>query len=126
MPTLVTDPTERDGEFLRSWYSDDYFDLIVWKDEQEEIASFQLCYNRGMDEYALTWKRPGSYYHQRVDDGENRPGKHKATPVLVPDGKLRVQPLAERFQQESAEFDPELARFVHAKLLSFPSERVRT
>jgi len=126
MLTLVTDPTERDGEFLRSWYSDDYFDLIVWKDEQEEIASFQLCYNRGMDEYALTWKRPASYYHQRVDDGENRPGKHKATPVLVPDGKLRVQPLAERFQQESAELDPELARFVHAKLLSFPSERVRT
>jgi hypothetical protein len=117
MLTPVADATERDGDYFRSWFADDYFDLIVWSDEHREIASFQLCYNKGVDEYALTWIRPSSYHHQRVDDGENRPGRYKSTPVLIPDGSFPAEAIAERFKQESSRLDPALAEFIHEKIL---------
>lgn len=112
-------PGEPDGELTKRWFSDSFFDLYVWIDKGGEVASFQLCYDKPRDEHALTWKRPGTYYHQRVDDGENRPGKSKSTPVLLPDGAIDNHFIAERFTQESKDIDPEIATFVQTKVLEF-------
>jgi hypothetical protein len=112
-------PGRQEGNLLRKWFTDEFFDLIVWFDDQALIASFQLCYDKGHDEHALTWRRPSSYYHQRVDDGENRPGKHKSTPILVSDGTFDFRSLADRFKTESKNIDPAISRFVYEKLLAF-------
>jgi hypothetical protein len=112
-------PGEPDGELIKRWFTDEFFDLYVWFDKQGEISSFQLCYDKPRDEHAFTWKRPSTYYHQRVDDGENRPGKNKSTPVLLPDGAINTRFIAEQFFLESKSIDRAIAEFVHTKVLAF-------
>jgi hypothetical protein len=124
MLTEYNYPGEQEGDFTRRWFSDSYFDLFVWLDKQGTIDKFQLCYNKSLDEHALTWKHPSSYYHQKVDDGENRPGKSKSTPILVPDGMFEVSFITERFLHESLEINSEIKNFIHQKLLEFKSHAV--
>jgi hypothetical protein len=70
------------GESRRRWFDDDYFDLIVWFGEEDEIVGFQLCYDRRGEQKAFTWQQEFGYMHHRVDQGEDKPGKLKATPIL--------------------------------------------
>ena len=80
----------------RRWFSDDYFDLIVWLDHNGEITGFQLCYDIAGDEHALTWHEKTGFSHQRVDDGElQRP--YKATPILVADGSFDYAAISQSF-----------------------------
>jgi hypothetical protein len=112
-------PGMSEGKLLKRWFGDAYFDLFVWFDEAKTIVSFQLCYGKPLDEHALTWISPSIFYHQRVDDGEHRPGKNKSTPVLVPDGTVDVQSVARRFEEASREIDPGVAEFIHCTILDF-------
>ena len=112
-------PGIREGNLTKRWFGDPYFDLFVWIDASETIVSFQLCYGKPADEHAFTWMHPSIFYHQRVDDGENRPGKNKSTPVLLPDGMFDVNSIARRFLQDSKEIDPSIAGFIHQKILEF-------
>jgi hypothetical protein len=107
------------GEGLRRWFGDDYFDLIVWYAEGK-IIGFQLCYDKGQRERALTWHRPRRYLHTRVDDGDRTEG-YKMTPILVRDGVFEHEQVAERFRAASASIDPEIARLVHDALLAYPA-----
>lgn len=107
----ITDPRQVPGEGLRRWFSDDYFDLIVWLDDHEEISGFQLCYDKFTDERALTWRRKEGYRHEKVDDGE-LPGHIKMTPVLIADGEFPRQDVAARFRAASGEIDARVAGFV--------------
>ena len=65
------------GEPKRRWFSDDNFELIVWMNEDGKIIGFQLDYDKDKNMRALTWKDPSSYFHHRVDDGEDHPLKPK-------------------------------------------------
>ena len=109
----------KENNLTRRWFGDSYLDLYVWLDEHGTIHKFQLCYDRSHDERALTWTSPSTYSHERVDDGENRPGKNKSTPVLVPDGVFSFNDIAERFLKESSGMDSRIAAFVHQKILAF-------
>jgi hypothetical protein len=73
---------------------------------------FQLCYRKPGDQRVVTWKWTDTYFYQRIDDGENRPGKPNATPILVPDGRFDNEAIAEKFQKERANIDPEISKFV--------------
>ena len=53
------------------------------------------------------------------DDGENRPGRFKQTPILVADGVFDHASIAERFKQASLQIDRPLAEFVHARLQAY-------
>ena len=112
-------PGIREGALTKRWFTDSFFDLFVWSDDSGAIVSFQLCYEKPRDEHALTWKQPSSYHHQRVDDGECKPGKSKSTPVLIPDGAVNADALADRFNYASQRMDPAVARFVHQKILDY-------
>lgn len=112
-------PGIREGKLTKRWLGDSFFDLFVWSDEMGAIVSFQLCYGKPRDEHALTWMFPSIYYHQRVDDGENDPGKSKSTPVLLPDGMFDDRSIARRFLEESKEIDATLSEFIHKKILDF-------
>jgi len=83
----------------RRWFSSDYFDLIVWHSEEGEPIGFQLCYDKGRGERALTWKASVGYSHNRIDDGENHTGRYKATPILIADGAFDRNFIAKRFQK---------------------------
>lgn len=107
------------GEPQRRWFSSPTLDLIVWLEENDEIVGFQLCYDKTRHERAITWRRDTGFAHEAVDDGEGRPGKYKATPILLPDGAFQARTIAGEFQAQSAEVAPRIAGFVHAKLMEY-------
>ena len=115
----LKNPRQHKNELSRRWFSCENMDLIVWFDEHQEIAGFQLAYNKHHSEHALTWEKQNSFRHHKVDDGEGRPGKHKGTPILVPDGKFDSRIIAEKFKENSRSIDQDISDFVYKKLLSF-------
>jgi hypothetical protein len=103
---------------LRRWFSDEYFDLIVWVGRDEALSGFQLCYDKCKNERALTWTEEKGFIHERVDDGERNPSKN-LTPILVPDGTCPTRELIERFLVNSEQIDPVLSSFVVDKLREY-------
>ncbi len=108
-----------DGEGFRRWFTDDYFDLIVWYDEQQALLGFQLCYDKEGRERAVTWTRERGFQHSRIDAGEVT-GRAKMTPIVVADGAFNRDPIAERFHAESSEIDRAVAAFVYDTLRKYP------
>lgn len=104
------------GESPRRWFSDDDWDLVIWQDGDGTIVGFQICYDRLRSEHALTWDRDSGFSHQRVDDGEDRPARHKQSPILVADGHVDFKALSARFNKKNHMMDPELADFIAVKL----------
>jgi len=104
------------GEPERKWFRSDRLDLVVWYYYDGEIYGFQLTYRDRTGELALTWFKHSGTSHKRVDDGEGRPDRHKMTPILVPDGKLKREWLAAVFREESAELPRDVAARVLAEI----------
>jgi hypothetical protein len=118
----IPHPKQNPGEPHRRWFydSDHGWDLIVWEQAQH-IVGFQLCYkNDEGHECALTWKADQGFSHDQVDNGENRPGKPKSTPVLMPDGLFDDRLIPALFKAYSHNIEPELARFIYDKLCHYP------
>ncbi|GBC63072.1 hypothetical protein DENIS_4061 [Desulfonema ishimotonii] len=113
-----------EGEPRRRWFSNEYFDLIIWLDEAGDISGFQLCYNKTGDQHALTWHRASGYMHSRVDDGEDRPGKYKSSPILVNlchnDGRFLSEAVASHFQKTSWNLEKRIADLVYEKIVTSP------
>lgn len=108
------------AEPRRRWFADDYFDLIVWLDPNDEILGFQLCYDKCGIERALTWHRKTGFSHNQVDTGElERP--YKATPILVSDGWFDQAAIAGRFKEDSGAMDAQVAEFVLEHLRRYHS-----
>jgi hypothetical protein len=112
------------GEGHRRWFSDEYFDLIVWSDRRgggrSNVTGFQLCYDRNGYERALTWMRDQGFSHERVDTGETRAGTMKSTPILVADGVFDSAGVSSRFRQASKGIDRDIADLVIEKLAEYP------
>jgi hypothetical protein len=111
------------GEGFRRWFTDEYFDLIVWYGEDRRLVGFQLCYDKQDRERALTWTREHGFQHNRIDSGEV-PGHSKMTPIIIADGAFSRDPVAERFRRASAHIDPEIASFVFDTVKGFPAAGV--
>jgi len=114
------------GEGFRRWFTDQYFDLIVWyegADAQSPVAGYQLCYDKTSRERALTWRKGLGFTHEKVDDGEGvRALGAKMTPILVPDGLFDAAGITRRLLEHSAEMDPEVAGFVLKTLEGYGRE----
>jgi hypothetical protein len=108
------------GEPTRRWYMDEYFDLVIWQMEGGEIVGFQLCYDKQRGEHALTWQSGSGFSHHEVDSGENRPGKYKATPILVEDGTFNMEEIALKFLGHSDALESQARDFIYNKLLQYP------
>ncbi|TAL36783.1 MAG: hypothetical protein EPN93_08170 [Spirochaetes bacterium] len=106
------------GEGLRRWFSDEYFDLIVWHDDRDEISGFQLCYDKQGYERVMTWRRGRGYTHDRIDDGEV-PGEPKKTPILALDGAFEPAGTARTFLDASRDIDRGIAGFVYETIRSY-------
>ena len=110
-----------EGESRRRWFYDDYFDLIVWFNEQEDIVGFELCYDILRAQRALTWHSDTGFSHHRVDNGESRPGKLKASPVLLSNGLFEHEKIAIKFKNASENIEETISTFVYKKLLEYPT-----
>jgi hypothetical protein len=108
------------GEPRRRWFACQDLELVVWGDESVNPVGFQLCYKDGNSEYALTWNPQGGLTHKIIDDGEQRPGKYKATPILARNAPFSPKLISERFAQVSGGLPLELAEFVREKLREGP------
>ena len=112
------------GEPRKSWYTDDFFDLFVWFDEQDRIVSFQLSYGKPADEKMISWNKRSGITHARVEDGEQQSGRQKAAPILVRDGPV-ANTLSDNFRSASSAIDPQVASFIIEKLDQFFIETTR-
>ena len=112
------------GEGFRRWFSDDYFDLIVWYEgtrcSHRDISGFQLCYDRSGYERALTWQRGRGFSHEKVDTGEGGRLGLKSTPILVADGVFDACAIAERFREASRGMDPQIVKLVLDRVAAYP------
>jgi hypothetical protein len=120
MLSEIRNPRQVPGEGFRRWFTDEYFDLIVWYDAARRLIGFQLCYDKDDHERALTWTAVSGFQHNRIDDGEI-PGHSKMTPIIVADGSFNARPVAERFREASAAIEPGIAAFVSETLETYPS-----
>ena len=109
-----------EGEPRRRWFQDEQLDLVVWEDPGQGVFGFQLAYDKQRDEHALTWMAGFGFSHERVDDGEGRPGRYKGTPILVSDGTFNMEDLAPNFLNLSEGLDKGLRDFIYKKLLDYP------
>ena len=108
------DVRQIENEGFRRWFTDDFFDLIVWY-EEDKIIGFQLCYDKSKHERALTWRSGYGFSHNRIDDGE-LPGHSKMTPILVEDGDFSKETIAAKFRSESRDIDRGIADFIYEKI----------
>lgn len=122
-------PAQVEGEPKRRWFSDSDLDLIVCLEPgashsaaayqpADRIIGFQLCYDKGGTERAVTWHEATGYTHSRVDMGETGL-KSKRTPVLVSESDFDLLKVAELFRQRSAEIERGIFQFVYEKLVQF-------
>jgi hypothetical protein len=101
----------------RRWFDDDMLslELIVWYDAADAVEGFQLCYNLGGGEHALTWRPTVGFAHNGVDTGSAGPFANR-TPVLIPDGAVPWDELTRRFAGSSGSLEPQLRELVDARL----------
>ncbi|MBI5889392.1 MAG: hypothetical protein HZB47_01795 [Nitrosomonadales bacterium] len=109
------------GEARRRWFFSDDFDLIVWLSDELSCIGFELCYDKRGLERSISWSN-GGFRHMAVDDGEHRPGKYKASPILIPDGFFDSPRVHSAFREVSHSLPGEIADYVLNALLRYPRE----
>jgi hypothetical protein len=112
------------GPGRRRWFETDGLELVVWIDERETVTGFQLCYDFGRGEHALTWRATGGFVHNAVDPGDANPLKNQ-TPILVQDGIVPWERIRQRFEQSSGRLEPALRQLIHQKLAASPDQPSR-
>ena len=105
---------QRPGEDWRRWFASVSSDLFVWSDDKG-ISAFEFCYDKQRDEHALRWRRDARARHLCVDDGECA-GRHKMSPLVMPNGDFDPEFVAGLFELVAADIDPPVYRFVRSKL----------
>lgn len=107
------------GEPQRRWFTSESLDLIVWLDQGGQALAFQLCYDKGRTERALSWMPARGFSHLAVDDGEAGTTHYKATPILVGAGTLDAQELNDLFQKNGTCVPHDIADFINAKIQAY-------
>jgi len=107
--------TEEARESRRRWFSDEYFDLVVWLSDSGSIASFELGDEKSRGERAVTWSDDSGYRHFRVDASGDTPMRNR-TPILLPGGPFSKDQVITSFTERSRTLDPAIRAFVLQRL----------
>ena len=117
----------QEKEGYRRIFLDEDFELYIWYNQEGgDIVGFQLCYNLRNDEHSLTWIKGKGYSHSKIDDGENRPGRMKQSPILLEDGVFNKKQIARDFKRSSKSIDVEIAEYIYSKILEFSSKKINS
>jgi len=126
MFTEVPDVRQIAGEPKRRWWLDADLELIAWFNRNSRIIAFQLCYETEGEQKALTWREGHGFFHSGIDDGEDRPGRHKSTPILIMDGLFDKERIGTRFTQSAQSLPPEISAFVQQKVIEYNTGKKTT
>jgi hypothetical protein len=107
---------QEDDGYRRRWFLDDYFDLIIWENENREIHSFELTYDLDNAQKSFAWRR-GASASYGVDDGESRAGKMKSSAVALAERVAVGKRMPDKFKRRSAGIEERVAEFVHGVIL---------
>jgi len=108
--------TKRDDGRFRRWFSDEYFDLIVWYEAaKDHVVGFQLCYDKEGMERAFSWSLDKGISHSRIDSGEASPFKNMS-PILVPDGAIPFEELLRQLEVRARDLDKDIVELIKKKL----------
>ena len=99
----------------RRWFTSEACDLILWLNDDETLWGFQFCYDKPMDEHALTWARDFGFSHMKVDTGSRVSGGLE-TPILVLDGRFDATHILDAFEKESGEVPEPYRGFVRERV----------
>lgn len=103
------------GGGRRRWFEAEGMELVVWLDEAGAVAGFQVGYDFGRGERALTWRKGEGFAHSVVDTGDTDPLRNEA-PILRPDPEVPWAEIARSFEACGAELEPELRELVRWRL----------
>ena len=113
------------GAGRRRWFESEGLELVVWLDRAAAVTGFQLCYDFGLGEHALTWREESGFVHSRIDPGDETPFANR-TPVLEPDGPIPWNEIAHLFNQRSKTLEPALRQLIHDRLAKREKEEKRS
>ena len=109
----VKNASQNEEHLARRIFVDEYFVLFVWYYKPEmTIKGFQLCYDIGNNEHAVTWQDHAGFTHNRIDSGRWK----NQTPLLVADGIIPIDMITARFKMANTALDAELNEFILSKL----------
>ncbi len=103
------------GGGRRRWFETDGFELVVWLGARGEVTGFQVCYDFGRGQHALTWRENSGFAHAAVDGGDASPLRNEV-PVLTPDADVPWLEIARAFDAHSATLEPALRGLVRDRL----------
>ena len=109
---------QRPGEGHKRWFTDEYWDLFTWSDDDGKVTRIQVCYGKPRSEHALTWSKKGGYSHARIDDGQPWAGV-SMSPLLVQDGVFDWDAVSSRFRRDAAGIEPAVAELVYETIRGY-------
>jgi len=112
----ITGIEQQNGEPPRRWFSNTKLDLFVWYDESGTPLQFQLCFNKGNNEQALTWHRDAGLSRHAVDDGEGGIYRMKSSPVLTAAQAPEMGSLRRDFIDAGQKLEHDLYEFVLSRI----------
>ncbi|MFT5319860.1 MAG: hypothetical protein ACI8RA_003146 [Chlamydiales bacterium] len=96
----LKDIRQNDGEPFRRIFNGFKMYLILWN-ETEKLVAFQINYTEESETLSLTWDSEKGFSHKVIEEGENRPFRHKMSQMLLTERPLVKQKLIETFSKES-------------------------
>jgi len=110
------------NEGRRRWFSSTDMDLIVWYEEGDSIAGFELYYDKNIREHVFIWRVEKGFTHFAVDDGEQKPVlNYKEAPLLIPDGLIDPNRIRTLFEGACVNLPAEIVTLVRKKLVQHPN-----
>lgn len=110
----------REGDLVRTWYVGEQLDLIIWRSDRGELRCFQLTYRRAGGERLVAWNTTDGFAHDRVDEGETSPAKHKMAPILTAERSFDPTYVSSLLASEGQGLEPELLAIISRTLSEYP------
>ena len=104
--------TQQAGEPRRRWFAGAAMDLFLWLGQDGGVVQFQICYDKGPGEKAVTWTAGQGLRRHAVDDGTGGVLRMKSSPTLVPGGDVDLEPVCSLFEQQAGKLEHELYTFI--------------
>lgn len=109
----LKNPLQKDDGIRNEWYVNDYFDLVVWFDEEnDDILGFQLCYDKLYNEHSLTYKKNGRIQHNKIESSFSFNG----SPLVIANGEFKSFHIVKKFENDSINIDSHIREEVLNRL----------
>lgn len=106
------------GDYLRRIFADRNLDVVIWYKPDKTIYGFQVSYDLGRRERALTWTESRGFFHARVDNGEDSPLSNRS-PVLIEDPDFDAARLLPVFALSAQNLPSREKRLMQRKLREY-------